>query len=193
MRMLPLSLDLSRLRLVLVGNGDAAVNRLRRLEDAGAMEIAVFADAPSAALAAAAGARLRRRVPALEDLIGAQLVFLADTEGRGALAEAARAAGAIVHVEDEPALSDVQAPAVARRGALTIAVSTGGASPALAAKVRDFIAGLFGPEWDGRLEELSRQRQSWRKAGKAPHAIADLTGEFLSRHGWLSRSPPTRH
>ena len=77
-------------------------------------------------------------------------------------------------------------PAVLRRGGLTLAVSTGGASPALATQVRDFLGGLFGPEWRDRLEEVSRQRRAWREAGLAPDEIAALTGEWLSRRGWLS-------
>jgi precorrin-2 dehydrogenase/sirohydrochlorin ferrochelatase len=190
--MLPLVIDLARLRLVLVGNGAAALARLKRLEDGGARDLALYADAPSPALAAAAGPRLVRRLPARDDFAGVQLVFLADIADRAALAEIARDAGAIVHVEDDPALSDAQAPAVVRRGALMLAVSTGGASPALAGKVRDFLGSLFGPEWDGRLEELSQQRQSWRKAGMAPDAITDLTGDWVSRRGWLE-TPATRH
>jgi precorrin-2 dehydrogenase / sirohydrochlorin ferrochelatase len=187
-RVLPLFIDVSRLKLVLVGNGDAACRRLRLLEEAGAEQIDVFAGAPSPLLAADAGARLVRRWPSREELARAQLVFVADAppEMRVALSRAARLLGVLVHVEDEPALSDAQMPAVLRRGGLTLAVSTGGASPALAARIRDFLGGLFGPEWRGRLEEVSRLRRVWREAGMAPAEIAELTDDWMSRRGWLS-------
>ncbi len=185
--MLPLFIDVSRLKLVLVGNGDAARRRLRLLEDAGAAQLTVFADAPSSLLAAEAGARLERRWPSREELAQAQLIFVADAPSavRAALSRAARLLGVLVHVEDEPALSDAQMPAVLRRGGLTLAVSTGGASPALATKVRDFLAILFGQEWRGRLEEVARLRRVWREAGMAPSEIAELTDEWVGRRGWL--------
>jgi len=187
--MLPLFIDVSRLELVLAGNGRAALKRLRLLEEAGAQSVAVYAAEPTAELARAADARLVRRWPTPRELARAQLVFIADPPPavRAELAVAARAARVLVHVEDAPALSDAAAAAVLRRGDLTVAVSTGGASPALAVHVRDFLGGLFGPEWDERLELLSRQRRAWRDAGFAPERIADLTEEWVSRRGWLAR------
>ena len=186
--MLPLFVDVSRLRLVVAGNGEATRRRLRLLEEAGAEQVRVFADEPSAALAAEAGARLERRWPTREELVQAQLLFIADAPApvRSSLSREARLLGVLVHVEDEPALSDAQMPAVLRRGALTLAVSTGGASPAFATRVRDFLGSLFGPEWGNRLEEVSRQRRAWRDAGMAPGEIAELTDDWMSRRGWLS-------
>jgi precorrin-2 dehydrogenase/sirohydrochlorin ferrochelatase len=189
--MLPLFIDVSRLSLVLVGNGEPTLRRLRRLEEAGALRIAVYAAAPSGALAEAAGTRLVRRWPSLEEIAGGQLVFIADApdRDRAILAAASRALGVLVHVEDDMTLSDAQAPAVLRRGDLTLAVSTNGASPTLAAEVRDFLGGLFGPEWQGRLDALSRQRRAWRAAGLMSEAIARLTGEWIRSRGWLALEP----
>ena len=191
--MLPLFLDLSRLRLVLAGNGEAALRRLALLEDAGAREIEIYAADPTPALAQAAGHRLIRRWPQAADIARAQLVFIADPPRtqRIAMAAVAHAARVIVHVEDEPTLGDAQAPAVLRRGALTLAVSTGGASPALAAQVRDFLGRLFGPEWVGRLEAVSRQRRRWREAGLTPDAISRRTGAWVRRRGWLAARAPS--
>jgi precorrin-2 dehydrogenase / sirohydrochlorin ferrochelatase len=185
---LPLFLDVSRLSLILAGNGDATCRRLRLLEEAGAGDVRVFAADPSPLLAAEAGSRLERRWPTREELARAQLVFVADAPDavRTSLSRAARLLGVVVHVEDDFALSDTQMPAVLRRGGLTLAVSTGGASPALATRVRDFLATLFGPEWRGRIEEVSRARRAWRDAGLTPAEIAELTDAWMSRRGWLS-------
>jgi precorrin-2 dehydrogenase/sirohydrochlorin ferrochelatase len=185
--MLPLTLDLRRLRLILVGNGEAALRRLQWLDEAGAVELAVHADAPSDALVAVAGARLRNTLPSPQDLATAHLVFIADPGPADlmALADAARAAGAIVHVEDVADLTDLHAPAILRRGDLTIAVSTAGTSPALARQVKRFLAGIFGPEWEHRLSELAALRRRWRAGGANPPSVARLTDEWVDRAGWL--------
>src|SRR5262249_48668359 len=47
---------------------------------------------------------------------------------------------------------------VVRRGDLTIAVSTGGRSPALARRLREAFDDEFGPEWAGALEVLGEVR-----------------------------------
>src|SRR5689334_19638384 len=168
--MLPLVLDVTRLRLALIGNGPAAARRLALLDEAGAADIIVYAPAPIAALARRAGDRLVRRLPHPEELAAARVVFVSEPSSENrTLAQAARAAGVLVHVEDEPALSDVHAPAVMRRGDLVIAVSTGGRSPALAAEIKRFLQTLFGAEWRGRLEELTLLRRRWRRSG-ADHA-----------------------
>lgn len=186
--MLPLSLDLTRLRLVLVGDGLAAARRLAWLDEAGATAVTVFSDAPAPMLVRASGSRLQRRLPTPAELADAHLVFIAaDLPGppRDALAAAARAAGAILHVEDAPALSDVHAPAVLRRGALAIAISTDGAAPGLAAELKQFLGTIFGPEWRGRLDDMAALRRHWRQDGAGPGAIRRLTAAHAARYGWL--------
>src|SRR5215469_11015912 len=104
--MLPLSFDLTELRLALIGNGPAAASRLAWLNEAGAATLRVFSATPSAELAWLAGPQLTQHWPSIGDLAGIQLAFIVDVPEpeRGRLAAAARAAGAIVHVEDAPAL-----------------------------------------------------------------------------------------
>ncbi|MEM4733860.1 MAG: bifunctional precorrin-2 dehydrogenase/sirohydrochlorin ferrochelatase [Candidatus Bathyarchaeia archaeon] len=55
------------------------------------------------------------------------------------LAKLARAAGCMIYVADNPAISDFILPAVARMGDVRIAVSTGGKSPAMAKLLRQKI------------------------------------------------------
>jgi precorrin-2 dehydrogenase len=188
--MLPLSLDASRLRLALVGNGAGAARRLAWLDEAGAAAVTVYAAAPAPALAAAAGGRLRRHWPDDVALREAQLVFIADVPEpqRDALAHAARQAGAILHVEDEPALCDAHAPAVLRRGDLLIAISTGGAAPALAAALKDFLSGIFGREWRGRLDEVKALRQRARAAGASHALVRHMIAAQIAKAGWLEAS-----
>jgi len=185
--MLPLSLELSRLRLALIGNGAAALRRLRSLEAAGAASLRVFAPAPTPELARAAGTRLERRLPKSSDLIGCHLVLIADliATDRDHLAEAARGAGALVHVEDAPLLSDTQMPAVLRRGDLSLAIATNGAAPALAAEMKAFLGEIIGPEWRRRVAEAGRLRRRWRAAGASHGAIRRLTAAHMAQRGWL--------
>jgi precorrin-2 dehydrogenase / sirohydrochlorin ferrochelatase len=56
-------------------------------------------------------------------------------------------------------------PSTLRRGRLQVAVSTGGASPTLAARIRHELEGLFGAEWAGVVEELGRAREAGTKTG----------------------------
>ncbi len=185
--MLPLVLDLTRLKLVLVGSGAAAERRLALLDEARATDLTVHAEDPSPALARAAGHRLVRRLPTSQELATARMVFIAgrDTLHAYDLAATARAAGALVHVEDEPSLCDLHAPATLRRGDLLIAVSTGGQSPALAGQVKRFLGGLFGPEWQDRLDDLAGLRRGWREGGADPETVARWTEEWVRRQGWL--------
>jgi precorrin-2 dehydrogenase/sirohydrochlorin ferrochelatase len=188
--MLPLSLDLARLNLVLVGTGDACLRRLRLLQEAGARSLTVYSASPSPALAREAGRTLRRHWPKRDELRGAQLVFIADIPEprRTALAGLARSVGAILHVEDAPALTDSHAPAVLRRGNLSIAAATDGTAPGLAAEVKAFLEQLIGPEWRGRLEEIAELRQEWRGAGADHATVRRLTAAQIDRYGWLKRS-----
>jgi precorrin-2 dehydrogenase len=187
--MLPLSLDLSRLRLALIGNDARAVHRLAWLEESGATALTIYARTPSPALAAAAGDRLVRRWPDAKTLAGTQLVFIADPPKtkQSALAEAAHSAGAIVHVEDVPALCDAHAPAVLRRGDLVLAVSTGGAAPGFAAEVKRLLDELFGAEWSERLDAVKTLRRRWRGAGASLATVRQRTEAEMTRNGWAAQ------
>ncbi|MDE1968246.1 MAG: hypothetical protein KGI92_05010 [Alphaproteobacteria bacterium] len=187
-RMLPMTLDLSRLRLALIGAGPAASQRLERLDMAGAAALTVYAPAASIALATLAGRRLVPRLPHADEFVGIQIVFIAGLPRAAAalIAAEARAAGAIVHVEDVPEQCDAQMPAVLRRGDLTIAVSTAGRSPGLAAEIRRALDRIIGSEWSARLNEISAQRERWRAAGLDSAAVRQWTADWLAACGWLA-------
>ncbi|MGZ4150674.1 MAG: precorrin-2 dehydrogenase/sirohydrochlorin ferrochelatase family protein [Actinomycetota bacterium] len=66
---------------------------------------------------------------------------------RAAIAGMARARGALVNIVDDVPNCDIAMPALVRRGDLTLAVGTGGRSPALARRIRERLEDEFGPEW----------------------------------------------
>jgi len=186
--MLPMTLNLSHLRLALVGAGPAASQRLERLDMAGASALTVYAPDASDALAALAGQRLVRRLPHVDEFAGIQIAFIAGLAPAtaAAIAAQARAAGAIVHVEDAPEQSDVRMPAVLHRGDLTIAVSTAGRSPGLASEIARALGRIIGPEWSARLSEISARRKRWRAAGLDSTAVRQWTADWLAACGWLA-------
>jgi len=180
--LLPISIDLGRVRVLLIGNGAAARRRLALLDEAGAKDLHIYAPAPAAELANAAGERLRRRLPEPDDLAGAHLVFIADLPEpeAGALRSEATRRGALVNIEDDPARCDFHSAAVLRRGDLTIAVSTNGKAPGLAAAVRRDLEQRLGPEWQQRLEQLAALRAEWRQEGTDSSTIAVRTAEWYA-------------
>jgi siroheme synthase-like protein len=114
------------------------------------------------------------------DLEGAFLVF-ATTDRRevnAAVAREAREKGIPVNVADRPTEGDFALPSTLRRGQLQVAVSTGGASPTLARRIRRELEDAFGSEWAGIVEELRRARRDGRKAEEE---LEEVVEECLSR------------
>lgn len=144
----PVALRLAGRLCVVVGGGQVALRKARGLLQAGArLRVVAPQILPELSTCAAIEPVLRPFVPA--DLDGAFLVFAA-TGARAVNAEVAgiaRARGVLVNVADDPQASDFHLPALLKRGRLTVAVDSDGASPALAACLRDRLAGELGPEW----------------------------------------------
>jgi precorrin-2 dehydrogenase / sirohydrochlorin ferrochelatase len=146
--MLPISVDLAQIRVMLVGDGAAALRRLALLDEAGADALEIYAPSPDLDLALAAGARLRRRLPLPAEIARAQLVFVAAVPDPAAdeIRRAAQAAGVLINVEDDRPRSDFHSAAVIRRGDLTVAISTNGKSPGLAALMQRTLEHQIGLE-----------------------------------------------
>lgn len=164
----PLSLRLKSLRVLVVGGGRVATRKVDGALAAGA-RIRVIAPLVTARLLALAKAkRLEWKARGFrpDDVRAFQprLVFTATDDSRvnRAVAARARQSGALVNVADDPAASDFHVPAVLRRAPIMIAVSTGGASPATAAALRDLIASSITRRHAAQVRSLSRGRN--RKA-----------------------------
>jgi precorrin-2 dehydrogenase/sirohydrochlorin ferrochelatase len=160
--------DLAGRRAVVVGGGAVAERKVRRLLEcrADVTVVSPTATAPLRRLAAAGRLDLVRREVRTSDLRGAFLVLAATdrAEVNRRVAQAATRRGALVNVADDPAACTFQAPAVARRGDLTIAISTGGGSPALAKRIRERLETVIGPEYEAFLDALRALRERIRRA-----------------------------
>jgi precorrin-2 dehydrogenase len=162
----PIFLDLSGRRCVVVGGGQVANRKARKLLQARA-EVVVISPHVRSELESVA-AEVHRRPYVEGDLEGAHLAFAATDvrEVNAAVAREAAERGVPVNVADRPSEGDFAVPSTLRRGRLQLAVSTGGASPTLARRIRDELEGLFGPEWAGMIEELHAARKRGAPPGE---------------------------
>jgi precorrin-2 dehydrogenase/sirohydrochlorin ferrochelatase len=184
--MFPVALNLKAIPIILAGRGELLEKRCALLAEYDAAQVRVFSDEPSAALEKIPG--FVHGLPSADDMMQAAVILVAGLPRPQAekLASQARALGKLVNVEDVNDLCDFYFTANIRRGDLVIAVSTSGASPTLARKVRDRIAELFGNEWAERVRELSALRLSMKSKGASMREIMDTTEAYLSEKGWLS-------
>lgn len=146
----PVCLRLTGRSVLVVGGGAVATGRVHGLLAAGA-SVRVVAPEVSEELRLAAGRgelALELRRFRSEDLAGAMLVVAAvdDPQVSEQVASAARVRGLLCTVADRPALCDFTMPSVGRRGPITVAVSTSGKAPALAARLRRRFEAQIGPE-----------------------------------------------
>jgi uroporphyrin-III C-methyltransferase/precorrin-2 dehydrogenase/sirohydrochlorin ferrochelatase len=168
MRFLPVFLDLTSDRALLVGGGAPARARLRLLLAAGACvrwfvpdgsahDVAGLDDAAMARIELAGGD------PLTADLAGIVTVMCAAAGDTGrAVAARARSLGIPVNVMDEPAHSTFIVPAVVDRGEVVVAIGTGGASPVLARRLRERIEALL----PARIGDLASFAARWRDTVK---------------------------
>lgn len=159
----PVFLDLEGRPVVVVGGGAAAERRVERLLEAGA-SITLVAPRPTDGLrrrAEAGQIRLRERPFRAGDLAGARLVVAErlDAETAARVFEEAEARGIFASVEDDLEHLSFHHPSVLRRGALTVAISTEGRAPALAARLRQRLERSLGPEHARFLELAGRLRR----------------------------------
>lgn len=159
----PVFLDLTDRPVVVVGGGAVATERAGRLAAHGARVTLVSPDITPALAEMVADGRVARhhaRAYASGDLDGAVLVVAAtsDRQVNQQVRDHALAAGAQVNVADDPAGSTAVIPALVRQGDLALAITTGGASPVVARRIRQDLEQRFGPGWAGLLALLAEAR-----------------------------------
>ena len=178
----PVGLRLEGRRCLVVGNGDGAEARARALLEAGA-RVLVVSEEPTpglTALARAGSVELAHRSFQDRDLDGVWLAVLTDRDAAlatrlGTLAEAQRTFFCAI---DQPQPSSFSHLAIAREGALTVAVSTSGVAPALARRLRQELQRVLSVAGIGafteRLAELRDRTPSADRARVLGQAVEDL-------------------
>jgi len=170
----PVALDLSGRPVIVVGGGAVAERKVEGLLEAGA-RVSVVAPRVTPRLAALAGeGRLRHIAREYRDgdVEGHDLVFIAadDTTVSRAVGDEAHARRAWVNAADDPAHCDFILPSVLRRGDLVVAVTTGGASPALARAVRERLESVITEDYAALTALVADVRRELRASAASPDA-----------------------
>ena len=170
-------LDLEGRSALVVGGGSVALEKVRGLLASGA-RVTVVAPRVHPELRELEVEWLPRRYER-DDLAGRHLVVAATSSEavNAAVSRDAERRYLFCNVVDEPELCSAILPAVHRQGPIAVAVSTSGASPALAKRIRDDIAALVGPDH----ADLARQLQALRPWAKRNLPTYDDRREYFER------------
>ena len=175
--MYPVMLDLRGRVVLVVGAGPIATRKAEGLVGEGAHvrvvapeispDMATFAASHPSAVTVA-----ERRYEA-DDLVGVRLVITAtnDLAVQQAVFDDGDRLGVWVNAADDPDRCAFILPAVHRSGAVTVAVSTGGASPALAQYLRDRMRDALPENLDALVAGLSEQRAAFKARGESTESI----------------------
>lgn len=181
----PVSLDLHGASVLLVGGGRVAARKARGLLAAGA-RVTVVAPDVCEELRSQPVAEVLERPFEPDDVVGRRLVLTATDvpEVERAVAAAARRHNVWVNAADRPDECDFILPAIARAGRVSAAVSTDGASPALAIWLRDRVASMLDDGVADAAEELARRRARIKASGASTEDIDWLPqiDEILGRN-----------
>ena len=163
----PVFLDLTGKRCVIVGGGQVAERKCRSLMKTRAL-ITVIApeitkklrDYKDTGVIKHIGRDYRKG-----DITSADIVISAtgSRETNERVARDAESLHKLVNVVDTPDLCNFIVPSVFRRGTLSIAVSTGGVSPAFAKEIRKELEKIYGPELEGKLKAIGKMRGRAKK------------------------------
>jgi siroheme synthase-like protein len=170
----PVSLDVTGRACLVVGGGRVAARKARTLVDCGAFVTVIApALAPEMEMLAGRLASVERRAYAGGDAARFRLVVTAT--GRpdvdGAVHRDAEEAGVWVNSADDRAHSSFILPAVHRDGALTVAVSTGGLSPAFASWLRGRLADKCGEGLGALVAIIGEARAELQRAGRPSDSV----------------------
>jgi siroheme synthase-like protein len=176
----PIFLEMTRRRCLVIGGGAVAERKVASLLEAGAAVAVVSPEASDNILHWAKEKSLEYMARSYQpgDLTEFELVFVA-TDDRAVSAQVfkeGRTLGVWVNAADDPAHCDFILPSVLRRGDLTVAVSTGGTSPALARTIREELEFYFTDEYallanlaaevrdELRARGIDAPFETWRRA-----------------------------
>jgi precorrin-2 dehydrogenase / sirohydrochlorin ferrochelatase len=162
-KLFPMFLKLSARPCLVVGAGTVAESKIASLLGAGGRVRVVAPEATPQVRSWAKSKRIewQQRPFQPDDLEGMFLVIAAtsSTELHERIFEEATRRDVLCNVVDVPALCGFYYPSVVQRGALQIAISTAGLSPALAQRLRKELEDQFGPEYEEWVAQLGEARK----------------------------------
>ncbi len=167
MKYYPVFWNIAGKKCVVVGGGEVAERKVKRLLDYGA-KVFVISSQLTPELARLNEKNIISHIAkeySGEQIYGATLVVGAtdDEKTNTAIARDARNKGIPVNIVDDPQKCDFILPSLVERGDLTIAIGTGGKSPALARHLREELEAAYGEEYKILLNILGRLRAKMTK------------------------------
>ena len=197
----PIFLKLKNRRCLVIGGGVVAERKIAGLLEVGAAVTVISPDVTETIARWSKGKiiELIARRYQSGDLSGYELVFAAtgDADVNAAVSEEGRRLGVWVNAADDPTHCDFILPSVLRRGQLTVAVSSGGGSPALARTIREELEMHLSQEYEqlatlaaeARAEahkrSLSIPFETWRRALSGDVRQYLMRGEVARARSYL--------
>lgn len=198
----PITLDVGGRLCVVIGGDDEASERASRLLEAGAKVVVVHPTLNTSLRKFAASAKIihRGRHFRSTDTQDAFLILNLlqdDPELSKSLFELSQKERFLIWSMDQPGRSNFFMPAVAERGRLRVAISTCGASPALASLLRQNCEGLFDEDFGKFLDWLGAMREDLknnepndsRRRERLMSAVEGfaLTGQITYPASWVAQ------
>jgi siroheme synthase-like protein len=168
---LPLAFKCENKRILVLGAGDVAAQKIRVLRDAGAVIEVITKDV---LVAIPEGVTVQNRAYQEGDLTGYHLVISAIgvPEINDLIVREARAAGIWLNVVDDPGRSDFYFTAVHREGDVMISVSSQGSAPAVAQVVREVVVAALPKGLALVAKEIRAERDALHEAGETSEGRA---------------------
>jgi len=191
----PMFVKLAGRNCLVVGAGRIAESKIPGLLEAGAV-VRVVAPQASRAISEWAGSgKITWEQASFKpaDLDGVFLAIAATSSSdlNGIVFREARRRGILCNAVDDPEHCDFYYPAVVRRGALQLAISTAGLSPALAQRLRRELEEQFGPEYAGWLEQLGTAREQLFSRDLDPEVRRRLLHDLASQEAFAAATGET--
>ena len=187
-KLFPMFLKLSTRPCLVIGAGTSAETKIAGLLGTGGKirVVAPEATAQVRSWAQSEAIEWHQRPFQPSDLEGIFLVVAAtsSTELHERIFALATQLGVLCNIMDVPPLCDFYYPSVVQRGALQIAVSTAGLSPALAQRLRKQLETEFGPEYEEWLAQLGDAREKLHSTDMDPDRRKRLLHEIASEEAF---------
>src|SRR5579884_702671 len=179
----PIMLNVRDRQAIVIGGDALAAQKAAALVQCGARVTAISPGFSGELRAQAARQEVKLLSKAYEpgDLAGAFVVVAAtsDPEIIEQVWQETQERGQLVNIVDVPARCNFILPSILRRGQLTIAVSTEGASPSLAKRIRQQLEGIFPPAYDRYMQLATVARTLLREKGVSYDQRDRFFGDFF--------------
>ncbi|SFV63365.1 Siroheme synthase / Precorrin-2 oxidase / Sirohydrochlorin ferrochelatase [hydrothermal vent metagenome] len=186
MAFFPMYMDMSSLKVLLVGGGAIATEKLEKLVDF-TKEITIITKELSSEadiIIRDNGLTLHQRAYRQGDLDGFDIVIVA-TDGvelHKSIYEESRGSRVLVNSVDDTAYCDFIFPSYIKRGDLTISFSTSGASPAFAKQIKAYFQNTIPDNIDEFLSEMKRLRGVLPKGKERMSRFEEMVREYISKN-----------